>query len=124
MLSKPKKRKSYAPRVHVGCVFCGQRIPPPKQVEAYSFEGALGGRCACGAFFVVDATGKHGGEVLLDLTTLACEGDSDRALELASGRDYELASKPLTERQPSSARARRPIGGRPQVYFLKLRDPP
>lgn len=70
---------------------------------------------------MVDVTGKHGGEVLLDLTTYACDGDGDRALALQSGRDYELATKPLTERQPSSARALRPMGGRPQVYFLRLR---
>ena len=121
LLRKPKKRMSFRPSARVGCAFCWQWIPQPERVAAYGVGGAWGGRCECGAYFVVDAGGRSGGEALLDVTTLACDGDGDRALSLESGVDYELRTKPLVERDPRRSKKQGPVGGGPQVWFVKLR---
>jgi len=69
----------------------------------------------------VDETGKSGGQALLDATALACDGGLDRALELSSGVDYELKTRPLVD--PSQRAGR---GGNsymePKVWFLMLKD--
>ena len=123
LLKKPKKRKSFRPVAKVGCAFCWQWIPRPERVAAHSLSGAWGGRCECGACFVVDDTGRFGGQALLDVLTLACDGDDRRALQLESGRDYEVRTKPLVERDPRRSRQQGPICG-PQVWFVKLSTEP
>lgn len=123
LIRKPKKRKPYRPRVRVGCAFCWQWIEPPERVSAHGLDDTWGGRCECGAYYVVDVTGKLGGQAVLDLTTMACDGDGARALRLESGVHYEIETKPMHERDPRQARSRGPVGGGPTVWFLKTIAP-
>jgi hypothetical protein len=70
------------------CAFCGAALPRPKR-RPWKTESLLpGGRCACGAFFVVDPTGRNGGQALLEALEDACGGDRGRSQFLVPGRDY------------------------------------
>ncbi|MBW2526347.1 MAG: hypothetical protein JRI23_19360 [Deltaproteobacteria bacterium] len=123
LLRKPRKRKSFRPKIKVGCAFCWQWLPEAKPVRGYVLDRTWGGRCECGALFVVDASGRLGGQAVLDLTTMACDGDGERALRLESGVHYQLETKPIAERVPRRGRARGPVGGEPTVWFLKVIAP-
>ncbi len=64
-MSNPIERHLQSTRV--GCPFCWEWIPKPEQMIAvFSGDGCLGGRCSCGAGFVIDETGHSGGQALLD----------------------------------------------------------
>jgi hypothetical protein len=47
-----------------------------------------GGRCACGACFVIDPTGRCGGSALLEALEDACGGNRERSNFLVPGTDY------------------------------------
>lgn len=100
------------------CPFCETTIPRPAALSGYDSNG---GRCACGAVFLVDETGKHGGQVLLDGLTLLCDGDVDRAMALDSKADYELRRLGYRPRTHSlePALPMRVSFGRPRLYFLR-----
>ena len=97
LLRKRKKRRtlrSWLPEI--GCPFCWEWLPAPKpQPATFSGSECKGGRCECGAFFVVDETGKAGGTALLDVQAVACGGDLDRAMTLTEGKDFELKKKDI-----------------------------
>jgi hypothetical protein len=110
-------------KARVGCPFCWEWIPTPKTVfEAFSADGCLGGRCSCGAAFVVDETGRAGGQALLDAQALVCDGDLDRALKLSSGADYDVQTRPYHGPTATVAGRRRGHGYmQPKVWFIKLK---
>jgi len=95
LLKKKKKRRPLrTPLPRVGCPFCWEWLPDPKvQLKAFSGSECKGGKCPCGAFFVIDETGKAGGTALLDVQAIACDGDLDRAMTLREGVDFELKTK-------------------------------
>jgi hypothetical protein len=70
------------------CPFCGAALPRPKR-RADTLSLLPGGRCACGASFVVDPTGRNGGDALLEALADACGGDRARSNFLVPGRDYQ-----------------------------------
>jgi hypothetical protein len=94
LLRKRKKKRLKTVLPDIGCPFCWEWLPKPT-VQPRSFSGSecRGGRCSCGAFFVVDETGKSGGTAFLDVQALACDGDMDRAMALREGVDFELKTK-------------------------------
>jgi hypothetical protein len=63
--------------------------------EVFSGDGCLGGRCSCGAVFVIDETGREGGRARLDLLALAADGDLDRALDLDGAGEVTLKHRDL-----------------------------
>lgn len=125
LIDRNRKRRRLRLRVpRAGCPFCWEWLPPPEPLSGvFSERGAVGGRCVCGAWFVVDETGRLGGIALMDLQALASAGDLERAVELRDGVDCEIKSKPLVG-------ATRSFGGRtrddqkrgPRVWALRLRD--
>jgi hypothetical protein len=70
------------------CLFCGAALPRPKQRAWVPASLLPGGRCSCGACFVVDPTGRNGGHALLEALADACDGDRARSDFLVPGRDY------------------------------------
>lgn len=105
--------------VRVGCPFCSEWIPTPRRMtEVFSPEGALGGRCQCGAVFVVDEIGRAGGLALIDAQTLLCAGDTVAAGRLETGVHVDVETRPYLA---MGATARRQRGG-PTVWFVKRRD--
>src|SRR5512145_3342152 len=71
------------------CPFCGAGLPRPKPRPWNTASKLPGGRCACGAAFVVDPTGRNGGQALLEALEDAAGGDRDRSNFLVPGRDYQ-----------------------------------
>jgi hypothetical protein len=125
IIRKRNKRRGLRSRpIRAGCPFCWEWLPPPAAQTGVFTEGeCVGGRCPCGAYFVVDETGRSGGQALLDLQALACGGDLDRALALRDGVDCRILHRSLVG-------ATRSFGGRstdsqtfgPRVWALKLAD--
>lgn len=105
------------------CPFCEERFERPRPLadtegEAHTFDG---GRCGCGAVFVLDTTGRQGGQALLDSMALGCDGDRDRGLTLSADVDYKLeqvAYNPRTHSLDPKRVSRR--FGQPTLYFFKL----
>jgi len=122
---KKRKRRKLKPRpLRAGCPFCWEWLPEPENLdEVYTASGCIGGRCECGAWFVVDETGRLGGAALMDLQALAAEGDLDRALEWRDGTNCEIKDKSLTAATPSFAgRTQEHDRSGPRVWALKQTD--
>jgi hypothetical protein len=71
------------------CPFCGAALPRPKRRPWNRTSLLPGGRCSCGAHFVVDPTGRNGGQALLEALEDASGGDRERSQFFVPGRDYE-----------------------------------
>jgi len=83
---------------------------------------SLGGWCECGACFVVDATGRSGGQALLDVQTLACGGDVDQALKLREDEHFVLKSKPVRgQANPGGLVLQGHSYMQPRVWAIKLK---
>ncbi len=109
----------------IGCPFCWEWLPPArKRRDVFSADGCEGGQCQCGAFFVLDVTGRSGGQALMDAQVMACDGDLDRALKLDSNRDFEVKTRNLREAMGKHGR-RVVVRGylEPKVWALKLKRP-
>lgn len=101
------------------CPFCKSRVARPKSLpEELEMQG---GRCACGALYLFDETGKQGGQLLLNGLTLISDGDMDAAMTLSAGTDYELKDVGYNPR--THTEDPKPLGrgsfGRPKLFFLK-----
>lgn len=117
---RPKRKRQEARTLD--CPFCERQTTSPKEVfEVFSGDPVLGGACACGAGFVIDETGKAGGQTLLDALAMACAGDLDRALGLDSSRDYKVNKQAYTG-SANTLGVRRACSSyvRPKVWFVKL----
>ena len=70
-------------------------LPTPRRVrEVFTPDGCLAERCACGAVYAVDETGRLGGQALLDAQAVLCEGDLDQAMSLETGKQVDIRSRP------------------------------
>jgi hypothetical protein len=77
----------------------------------------------CGASFVVDPTGRQGGQALLEALEDACAGDRDRSLRLERGRDYdELIENYDTQLHQFIKGVRGYRRGMARLYLIKLKD--
>ena len=121
---KPKRKplKSSIPKI--GCPFCWEWLPKPKRfLHVFSGDGCLGGRCECGAYFVIDETGRSGGQALIDVQALACEGDLERALKLREDIDFELKKKAYQKSTDAyGAGVRGHPEMQPKAWAIKLKD--
>lgn len=102
------------------CLFCKERIPKPEivTIRVYSPEGCKGGICPhCGAAFVMDETGKNGGDALLDGLAMVCGGDLDAANAL-SQEEYQVRDG-IYYREQSGPGLRRPYVI-PKLWFVHL----
>jgi hypothetical protein len=107
------------------CPFCEEAVARPQlRMDLYSAEGSLAGQCdGCGAVFVVDETGRLGGQAVLDLQALACGGDLDRALKLEGGRDIEIHDMPIPAAALRSVFRTSAMGRvSPRAWFGRLLD--
>ncbi len=73
------------------CGFCLRKLKKPRPREdTFSADTPLGGQCSCGAGWVIDPTGKSGGQSMLDALSIVCQGDVSRAMALTVDEDYEV----------------------------------
>ena len=95
LIKRRKKKRPLRSNIpKIGCPFCWEWMPPPGPLTGVFSFNATGGRCEeCGAYYVVDETGKSGGQALLDLQAFFTGGDLDRAMQLQEGVDYELKTR-------------------------------
>jgi hypothetical protein len=70
------------------CPFCGQLIPPPKELAERMPSEMPVGSCTCGASYAYDVTGHNLGAAMIDALVFACNGDWDLAWGLLPGEDY------------------------------------
>jgi len=112
-----KRRRLKTPSLRAGCPFCWEWLPTAEKLTTVFSSDSRGGRCPCGAVFVVDETGRLGGQALLDALALACDGDLDRAVKLDSKRDYEVKTRPLG---PERLADHSPAA--PKVWAVKLKN--
>jgi hypothetical protein len=113
-------------RHKASCPFCWEWLPPARRYRrVFSGEGCSGGRCSCGAWFVLDVTGHGGGEALMDVRALACDGDLDRAISLCDGIDVEVKTQPLLSLAVQARpRLRKGADQSPKVWALRLKAAP
>ena len=107
----------------VACPFCDHELPRPTMngPEGAPLEHS-GRQCGgCGAFYLLDATGREGGEVLVDGLSLLCGGDLKQAMALQSGIDYELQSRIYDARlhRFDPGRVRRTAYGLAKLWFFR-----
>ena len=77
----------------------------------------------CGAVFVVDETGRSGGQALLDAQALLCSGDLDKALALDSSKDIEVKNRQYQEpTRGFAAQAFRPAGSRTKLWAIRFAE--
>lgn len=105
------------------CVYCDAKIAKPLALsEDASPDAVHGGRCPrCNSLFLLDATGRAGGQAILDGLTLLADGDQDRGLSLKADVDYKVkgaAYNPRTHSMDSKSNVRR--YGVPKLWFFKL----
>ncbi len=127
VVSLSKKNRVGAPPQpsppRINCPFCSKRLPRAEtMVDLASAEGCQGGRCTCGAVFVVDDVGRFGGQALLDALTLACQGDIERALKIDAKKGFEVKTGSLAE--AARERRRRNLGLEPKRRFESKRRNP
>ena len=118
------KKRGEAPT----CPFCQQTVARPCAVELTEIDGLAaehqGGRCACGALFLLDATGREGGQLLMDGLAALCGGDVDQALSLRADEDYALSSVGYNPRMHTTVpQTRGRSFGQPKLWFFKLLSP-
>jgi len=116
-----RRRTSKQPKIY--CPTCGNVVDPPRtRADGFSPDGCLGGHCACGAVYVVDETGRSGGQAVLDVLALLCDGDLDAALALESGVDYDMKPLPYVRHARMLARNWRVSpNSQKKIWFGSLR---
>jgi hypothetical protein len=70
------------------CRFCGRSLPRPKKRDDALNPNLPGASCPCGAFFVVDPTGRNGGVALMEALTDAAGGKAGAGNFMVPRRDY------------------------------------
>ncbi len=85
-------------------------------------ETGQGGACTCGAFFLVDPTGKNVGEVMMQALGMAAEKLGRDMSELIAGRDYDDAILSYDVRIHRSTGISRGFrDGQGRMYVMKVK---
>ena len=71
------------------CPFCGTELARPAEIAVGPGEKAQGGTCRCGAFYLMDPTGKNVGEMMVQALGMVSESVSKDISELTAGEDFE-----------------------------------
>ncbi len=119
---KPGKKRRYGlkPRGNkeASCPFCGTMLERPHAVEQTRLNGFQGGSCVCGAIFIFDENGNHGGEAIVEVMTAGCGGDWDKAWSLEPEVDYKqvcVSYDPRAHRVSEPGDSYEPAG---KLYFF------
>lgn len=101
------------------CPYCGVIIVRPHDTEITAESGFFGGECSCGAIFVYDETGGHGGEAIVEVMTAGCGGDWDVAWSLEPDVDYKQITVSYDERAHRISEPGDQYQPAGQLYFFK-----
>ena len=105
------------------CPFCKTSIERPAEIAIDASDKALGGKCRkCGAWYIVDQTGKNVGTVMMQALELAGRELSKEATSLVSGEDYDDAVLNYDLRtHRSTGESKGHMDGRGRLYMIKVR---
>ena len=102
------------------CAFCGVNIERPTELRVSDIEKAQGGRCSCGALYIVDPTGKGVGEVMAQALSMVAEALGKNIWDLAPDEDYVDAVMRYDVRTHRSGGLDRGFSDRyGRLYFIK-----
>ncbi|PKL50082.1 MAG: hypothetical protein CVV37_07330 [Nitrospira bacterium HGW-Nitrospira-1] len=102
------------------CPFCDSPIEEPKEIMGRFGNTFNGGGCICGAAYVYDRSGHNMGDAYVDVLSLACDGDLDKAWSMTPDEDYEILE--LTYNTRSHKFGREAVSrGRPSPGFVFVR---
>lgn len=106
----------------VTCPYCETKLPRPAQMQSStSSTSCTGGRCDCGAVYLLDATGREGGQLIMEGLYFLAGGDMDLALTLRGGTDYDVRGLGYNYRMHVyEPRQRGRSYGQPKLWFFKL----
>lgn len=71
------------------CPFCGMPIEKPRELETRRQGDMPVGRCACGAVYACDESGRNVGQALIEALVFGCDMDWDLAWRLLPDEDYQ-----------------------------------
>lgn len=104
------------------CPFCEVPLESPHDIMTRFGNVISGGKCLCGAAFVFDQSGHNVGDAYVDVLTLACDGDMDKAWSLTPDEDYEIRELNYNSRRNKFGRESFTRGRPSPVYlFVKLK---
>lgn len=113
---RTEPRESLEPR----CAFCGTAIERPAELRVSAVEKAHGGRCSCGALYLVDPTGKGLGEVKSQALGMVAEALQKDMWDLAPEMDYVDAIMRYDVRTHQSGGLDRGLPDKyGRLYFIK-----
>jgi len=118
-----RERGEARPEKYAACPFCKLRLERPHTVDITGRSGFVGGACTCGAIFLFDESGGHGGEAIVEVMTAGCGGDWDRAWSLEPEVDYRMVTlsyDPKAHRVSEPGDQYEPEG---KLYFFKRLTP-
>lgn len=120
----PFERRYARKEPPAACPLCKEPVPKPRYLtEERSPDACQGGRCSCGALYIVDVTGRAGGQAVLDGLAMLCDGDIDKAMQLRAGVDYVMEGvgyNPRTHSLDPKQSVRR--YGLPKLWFFRLKN--
>lgn len=104
------------------CPFCNEFPEPPGDVKT-PFGGAVeGGRCSCGAIYVLDRTGRMLGEAFSEALAYAFDWDYDAAFSAPEGF-YEETVIRFNQRGRKYLMGEGDFKDRfPKFYFIKRKQ--
>jgi hypothetical protein len=107
------------------CRFCSRSLPRPKKREDSLHPNLPGGRCPCGACYVMDPTGRNGGVALIEALQEASGLKQGDAAMLMRERDYDEFIENYEHRHHTYITGFRGYRrGMARIYLVKLREEP
>ena len=105
------------------CPFCERPLGALEEIMTKFGNVITGGKCDCGAAYVYDGSGHNVGDAYVDVLTLTCNGDLDKAWSLTPGEDYDVREFIYDARKNRFSSESIGRGRRSPVYlFVKLKE--
>lgn len=101
------------------CPFCDTHLRAPIDIN-FKDLSFTGGICPCRAVYVLDESGRAGGEVFLDALAFVCKGDIDRSLQL-DPEEYETVEFDYDQHANTIGRRGSPAKIS-KLLFLRLKE--
>jgi len=101
------------------CPFCDTHLRAPIDIS-FKDLNFTGGICPCRAVYVLDESGRAGGEIFLDALAFVCKGDIDKSLSLDPDEyetvelDYDLGANTIGRRGSPAKLCK--------LYFIRLKE--
>ncbi len=73
------------------CPFCNAELQRPADMNIGDAEQGLGGKCSCGAIYLVDPTGKNVGLMMAQALNMMTDALKKGVAELIPDEDYQDA---------------------------------